>query len=112
MIYLDNSTGQEIELKQYIKNQIKDVLTTPIGSRVMRRDYGSSFTDLIDMPLNNRLIMQIKAEIISAITKFIKTIKPISANFINNSPSYSIEINYKILATGEQDKVALIFGVN
>jgi len=36
----------------YIRQSVADVLTTPIGSRVMRRDYGSYIPELIDQPLN------------------------------------------------------------
>lgn len=41
----------------HIRQSIKDILTTPIGSRIMRRDYGSMIPELIDQPGNpvNRL---------------------------------------------------------
>uniref|UniRef100_UPI0026076D20 ATPase domain-containing protein n=1 Tax=uncultured Sphingobium sp. TaxID=316087 RepID=UPI0026076D20 len=31
---------------------VRDILTTPIGSRLMRRDYGSLIPELIDQPAN------------------------------------------------------------
>ena len=36
----------------HLAQSIGDILTTPIGSRVMRRDYGSMLFELIDQPLN------------------------------------------------------------
>ncbi|MBB4797577.1 phage baseplate assembly protein W [Brevundimonas bullata] len=38
---------------EYVRRSVADVLTTPIGSRVMRRDYGSYLPDLVDQPLND-----------------------------------------------------------
>lgn len=42
---------------EHIRQSIRDILTTPIGSRVMRRTYGSLIPSLIDQPGNaaNRL---------------------------------------------------------
>lgn len=36
----------------YIRQSVADILTTPVGSRVMRRDYGSYIPELIDQPMN------------------------------------------------------------
>lgn len=36
----------------HLIQSINDILTTPIGSRVMRREYGSKLPDLIDQPMN------------------------------------------------------------
>lgn len=37
---------------EHIKQSITDIITTPLGSRVMRRDYGSRAFDYIDAPTN------------------------------------------------------------
>ncbi len=41
----------------HVRQSIQKILTTPLGSRVMRRDFGSRIPDLVDAPLNaaNRL---------------------------------------------------------
>lgn len=36
----------------YVRRSVADVLTTPMGSRVMRRDYGSYLPELVDQPMN------------------------------------------------------------
>ncbi|GAA0394778.1 GPW/gp25 family protein [Brevundimonas terrae] len=38
----------------YIRRSVADILTTPIGSRVMRREYGSYIPELIDQPMNEQ----------------------------------------------------------
>lgn len=41
----------------HIRQSVRDILTTPIGTRIMRRTYGSLIPSLIDQPGNpaNRL---------------------------------------------------------
>ena len=51
MTGVDNRDGMLIEEGwEHCKQSIIDVLTTPIGTRVLRREYGSSIHDLIDRP--------------------------------------------------------------
>ena len=52
MIGLNVTTGQAIDGNAHLAQSVADILTTPIGSRLMRRDYGSMLFDLIDQPLN------------------------------------------------------------
>lgn len=35
---------------EHIRQSVRDILTTPVGSRLMRRDYGSLIPELIDQP--------------------------------------------------------------
>jgi phage baseplate assembly protein W len=51
------TTGTRLDGDAHIRQSVRDILTTPIGSRLMRRDYGSLLPDLIDHPGNaaNRL---------------------------------------------------------
>ena len=53
MIGVDASTGRALDGMQHLGQSIGDILMTPMGSRVMRRDYGSLLTELIDQPIYN-----------------------------------------------------------
>ncbi len=53
MIGMSARTGRAIEGNAHLAQSIADILTTPIGSRVMRREYGSQLPDLIDAPTND-----------------------------------------------------------
>ncbi|HGU6626973.1 GPW/gp25 family protein [Citrobacter youngae] len=46
-----DGTGQLTDTDQ-LWNSVRDILTTPLASRVMRRDYGSMIPDLLDEPQN------------------------------------------------------------
>ncbi|CAN7593745.1 GPW/gp25 family protein [Variovorax paradoxus] len=50
-------TGRRIARSDHISQSIADILTTPIGERVMRRNYGSYIPQLVDHPATaaNRL---------------------------------------------------------
>lgn len=50
MIGMNATTGLAVADLEHLAQSIADILWTPIGSRVMRRDYGSRIPDLIDAP--------------------------------------------------------------
>lgn len=49
---MNRQTGGPIDDNAHIAQSIGDILTTRIGTRVMRREYGSQLVDLIDAPGN------------------------------------------------------------
>lgn len=49
---MNANTGRAIEGDAHLGQSIGDILGTPIGSRVMRRNYGSTVPYLIDQPFN------------------------------------------------------------
>ncbi|MDX5527637.1 MULTISPECIES: GPW/gp25 family protein [unclassified Wolbachia] len=66
---MNASTGKELEGIEHLKQSIIDILTTPIGSRVMRRDYGSRLLELVDKPINRDLTLEIYAAVAEALQK-------------------------------------------
>lgn len=61
------TTGAPLDGISHLRQSIKDILTTPIGSRVMRRDYGSRLFSLIDAPMNRATLLAIYAATAEAI---------------------------------------------
>jgi len=53
MIGVEAASGRALDGNAHLSQSIGDILSTPIGSRVMRRDYGSMLPDLIDQPANS-----------------------------------------------------------
>ncbi|EIY1343116.1 GPW/gp25 family protein [Enterobacter hormaechei] len=49
-------------------NSVRDILTTPLASRVMRRDYGSMIPDLLDEPQNEVTRLQCMSAAVIALT--------------------------------------------
>ena len=61
MIGISNTTGKALSGDAHLAQSIADILTTPLGSRVMRRDYGSLLFELIDRPINGAIRMLMHA---------------------------------------------------
>lgn len=63
-------TGKELEGIDHLKQSIVDILTTPIGSRIMRRDYGSKLFELVDQPINRDFTLEIYSAVAEALEKW------------------------------------------
>ncbi|QSH40927.1 GPW/gp25 family protein [Lentisphaerota bacterium ZTH] len=70
MTGIDKATGKALSGLAHLKQSINDILTTPLGSRVMRRDYGSRLFQLIDAPLNSETLVEIYAATAEALLKW------------------------------------------
>ncbi|NRA68564.1 MAG: GPW/gp25 family protein [Pseudobacteriovorax sp.] len=51
----DFKTGERIEEIEAVRQSIRDVLATPVGSRVMNREYGSRLFELLDSPISETI---------------------------------------------------------
>lgn len=49
---MDAVTGKPLSGDAHLAQSCADILTTPIGTRVMLRDYGSAIFELLDRPWN------------------------------------------------------------
>lgn len=63
-------TGAAIEGEAHLRQSIADILTTPIGTRVMRRDYGSLLPELIDAPFNGSTRLKLYGAIATALSRW------------------------------------------
>lgn len=64
---MDRITGRRITGMNHMQQSIADILTTPLGSRLQRRTYGSLLPGLIDQPDNARTRLRCYAAIASAL---------------------------------------------
>lgn len=67
---MNASNGEELTDLDSIRQSCKDIFTTPIGSRVMRREYGSLIPELIDQPMNASLPLRISAAGVMALLRW------------------------------------------
>lgn len=72
---MNSKTGKELEGIEHLKQSIVDILTTPINSRIMRRDYGSRLLELVDHPVNRDFTLEVYAATAEALEKFEKRFK-------------------------------------
>lgn len=60
-------TGLATNGLAHLRQSVRDILTTPIGSRVMRRTYGSRLFKLLDAPITPALLADIRAAVAGAL---------------------------------------------
>ncbi|QNM96390.1 GPW/gp25 family protein [Chitinimonas koreensis] len=64
------STGRSLADDDHIAQSVADILTTPVGSRLMRREYGSQLFDLIDQPANGATAIRLNAAAVMALMRW------------------------------------------
>lgn len=67
---MDARTGKALTGIAHLKQSIEMIITTQIGTRVMRRNFGSTVPELIDHPANKQTLMLMYAAIALALKKF------------------------------------------
>ncbi|WP_156851758.1 GPW/gp25 family protein [Bartonella refiksaydamii] len=67
---MDRTTGKSLTDIDHLRQSILDILSTRIGSRVMRRDYGSRIAELIDAPVNNAFAVALYSAVAEALDKW------------------------------------------
>lgn len=67
---MNDRTGRRLAGLEHIRQSVADILTTPIGTRVMRREYGSLLPELIDRPLNDALLLQAYSAVVIALLRW------------------------------------------
>lgn len=70
MIGMDRHTGQPISGIEHLRQSIADVLSTPIGSRRHRPEYGSKVRAYVDMPVNEGWKSSVQAEAVRALQRW------------------------------------------
>lgn len=80
---MNSSTGRALTDNAHIHQSIRDILLTPIGSRVMRREYGSMLYDLIDQPKNKALRLKIMSACYMALAQWEPRVRLQSIDYEN-----------------------------
>lgn len=61
------NSGRTLSDMEHIRQSVTKILTTPIGSRIKRRTFGSLFPDLIDQPINDYTVILLYAATATAL---------------------------------------------
>ncbi|MBH3365079.1 GPW/gp25 family protein [Pseudomonas sp. URMO17WK12:I11] len=70
MIGMDRRTGKPLSGLAHLRQSIEDILTTPLGSRRMRPDYGSTICRYVDLPVNEGWKSAVQAEVARALGRW------------------------------------------
>lgn len=67
---MNRSTGKVLAGTEHIRQSVIDILTTPLGTRVMLPEYGSNLPDLVDNPSDPVLAIKIIMASAGALAKW------------------------------------------
>lgn len=70
MIGVDRRTGQPLSGIEHLRQSIEDILSTPLGSRRMRPEYGSKLRRFVDLPVNDGWKSAVQAEVARALGRW------------------------------------------
>jgi len=76
---MSRATGKALSETEHIRQSIRDILTTPLGSRVKRRTYGSLIPSLIDQPGNAANRLRLMSATVMAIINWEPRVSVLSA---------------------------------
>ncbi|MFN4058222.1 MAG: GPW/gp25 family protein [Roseinatronobacter sp.] len=70
MTGMSRNTGTRIDFETHLSQSIMDILQTPVGTRVMRRSYGSEIPALIDAPINGGTLVDLFMAVADALDRW------------------------------------------
>ncbi|MCO7614515.1 MULTISPECIES: GPW/gp25 family protein [Pseudomonas] len=70
MIGMDRRTGLPLSGIEHVRQSIEDILTTPLGSRRMRPEYGSKLRRFVDLPVTEGWKSAVQAEVARALERW------------------------------------------
>ncbi|EFK3044342.1 hypothetical protein A8319_002476 [Escherichia coli] len=89
---MNAETGRALSDVQHIQQSVKDILTTPVGTRVMRREYGSIINNLIDQPNNGATRLRVMSAVVMALTRWEPRIDIISVDFAADAADLTVTV--------------------
>jgi len=93
MTGINNVSGKHLDGFAHLRQSVADILTTPIGSRVMRREYGSRIFKFTDAPLNSGTIIDIFAAAAEALNRWEPRFKLDKIKAVNTGIPGKIELD-------------------
>nr|WP_276554443.1 GPW/gp25 family protein [Pseudomonas peradeniyensis] len=67
---MDRRTGQPVAGLGHLRQSIEDILTTTVGSRRMRPEYGCQLRRYVDLPVNEGWKSAVQAEVARALGRW------------------------------------------
>lgn len=99
---MDNATGKPLGGLAHLRQSIADILTTPIGSRVMRRNYGSRIFKRIDAPITGELVAEIYADVVEALFNYEPRFEVSNVSVVSiTDGKIVLDLEGKYIPTGE-----------
>ncbi|MCW5319628.1 phage baseplate protein [Verminephrobacter aporrectodeae subsp. tuberculatae] len=102
MTGMNRSVGGALSGVEHLRQSIADILSTPVGSRVMRPEYGSELPRMVDQPVTKGWVSAVQAEVVRALGRWeprVNVRRVTVVSVIEGRVSLSIEGEYQGNAT-------------
>lgn len=104
---MNRVTGKPLSGSDHLAQSIRDLLTTPIGSRVMLREYGSRIPELVDRPTNALLDVELHAAVAEALDRWEPRFRLTSVQITERSSAGRITISIEGVVVADGRAVRL-----
>lgn len=78
---MSSTSGVAVEGDAHLRQSMADILLTPVGSRLMRREYGSAIFSLIDQPDNDVTRLRLISAAVIALWRWEPRVTPVKITF-------------------------------
>ena len=104
MAGMHHTTGRALDGMDHLRQSITDILTTPVGTRIERRSYGSLLPALIDHPDNATTRVRIYAAVATALMRWEPRLRITRVHLASGSQPGQIELTLdgEHLPTGQR----------
>ncbi len=105
MLGMDRHNGRSLHGDAHLVQSIYDILTTPKGSLLMTRDYGSDLPDIIDNPINPLTLIDVYQATAEALVKWEQRIKLKRVQLQEASEKGKMELSLQVEREGEAQEL-------
>jgi len=94
--------------REHLEQSIADILTTPIGSRAMRPEYGSRVSRLVDRPINQAWKLEVSVAVVEALSRWEPRIRVKQVRIPSAGAGYiEIAVDYELAKGGRSATAAV-----
>lgn len=110
MTGMNAQNGRRMSRRAHISQSVTDILTTPVGSLVMRRNYGSLLPEIIDQPLNEATLLRARAASADAVVRWEKRLNLQSVVLFVEEGALTVELE-STEADGSSSRLSVPLGL-
>lgn len=90
---LNAQTGKKITDMAHIEQSMRDILLTPLGSRIQRRHYGSALFALIDQPNHDATRLRVMSAVVMALSQWEPRVSIQKVDYQHNAERVTLTID-------------------
>ena len=100
---MDENTGALIGGEEHLRQSIRRIIMTPIGTHPLQRDFGSLVPYLVDKPMTEETALQMNTAIIEALYRWEERIESVESQLdTENITRGELRFNLRVVYQGEE----------